>query len=201
MLKEYGNNLFGFKTDKIADEISPIIIKSKYKIPQFGQVVCFDVLYSKTELKKEINFLLSIINQMLISDKEKAMFAQEILEYWIYSAKDSKWKDEKERRYQIFLYSNYDYYELKEEDGFLKIKTGLFLYPDFINEENINHSRIRVNIFDKYYATAIKEFIQCESCLNLDYDYFINRHDEKTYTCKICGSSKHKKINPKDFRK
>ena len=51
MLEEYGHNLFGFKTDKIADEISPVIINTKYKIPQFGQVVCFDVSYSKSEIK------------------------------------------------------------------------------------------------------------------------------------------------------
>lgn len=201
MLEEYGHNLFGFKTDKIADEISPVIINTKYKIPQFGQVVCFDVSYSKSEIKKEINYLLSVIDLMIISDEEKTEFAQEILEYWIYSFKDSKWKHEKERRYQIFLHPNLDYYELKEEDGFLKIKTGLFLYPDFINQENVNHSKIRVNIFDKYYATAIKEFVQCENCLNLDYDFVVNSYDEKTYTCKICGSSKHRKINPKDFRR
>lgn len=201
MLEEYGHNLFGFKTDKIADEISPIIINTKYRIPQFGQVICFDVSYSKTEVKKEINYLLSIIDLMMISDEEKTAFAQEISEYWIYSFKDSKWRHEKERRYQIFLYSNLDYYELKEEDGFLKIKTGLYLYPDFINKENVNYSKIKVNIFDKYYAIAIKEFVQCENCLNLDYDFVVNGYDEEKYICKICGSSKHKKINPKDFQR
>lgn len=201
MIKEYGNNIFGFKTDKIADEISPIIINTKYRIPQFGQVVCFDVLYSKTSIKKELNYLFSIIDLMLINDEEKKLFAQEILEYWIYSIKDNKWKSEKERRYQIFLYPTLEYNELKVEDGFLKIKTGLFLYPDFINKENINYRNIKANIFDKYCATAVKEFIQCEDCLNLDYDCWYEINDENPYKCKICGSSKYKKINPQNFKR
>ena len=201
MLDEYGKNIYGFKTDKIADEISPVIVDTKYKIPKFGQVVCFDVLYSKTEIKKEVNFLLSIINKMLINDEEKSMFAQEILEYWMYSVKDAKWKKEKERRYQLFLYQNYDYCDLKEEDGFLKIKTGLFLYPDFINRDNINYFKVKGNVFDKYYAISVKEFVQCNDCLNLDYDFVANSYNKETYTCKICGSSNHKKIDPRELRR
>mgnify|MGYP004539505987 CR=1 FL=1 len=39
-----------------------------------------------------------------LSDNSKKMFLQEILQYWILSVKDSKWKAERERRYVIFEY-------------------------------------------------------------------------------------------------
>ena len=92
MRKKYGDNIYGYKTDRIADDISPIIVGTKSGIPQFGQVVCFDICYSKIEAKKEINFLFSLINKMKISDKGKEQFAQDLIEYWIYSFKDNKWK-------------------------------------------------------------------------------------------------------------
>lgn len=57
-----------------------------------------------------------------MSDSEKKQFLQEILQYWILSVKDYEWHEEKERRYVIFLYEDYDYKEVEVDDTFLKIK-------------------------------------------------------------------------------
>lgn len=57
-----------------------------------------------------------------MSDSEKKQFLQEILQYWILSVKDYEWQEEKERRYVIFLYEDYDYKEVEVDDTFLKIK-------------------------------------------------------------------------------
>ena len=87
---------------------------------------------------------------------------------------------------------------MREENHYLKIKTGLFLFPDFINKGNINYVKLRSNIFDKYSSIAIKEFVQCNECLNLDFDNIINLDN---YSCKICGSTNCKKVDPKNFRR
>ena len=50
------------------------------------------------ESKKLFQYLFSIIDMFDLSDKDKKMFLQEILQYWILSVKDSKWETERERR-------------------------------------------------------------------------------------------------------
>ena len=76
-----------------------------------------------------------------LSDNNKKMFLQEILQYWILSVKDSKWKAERERRYVIFLYDDYEYIETELDDTFLKVKTSLFITPDFIIGKNPSNLR------------------------------------------------------------
>ena len=67
-----------------------------------------------------------------MNDAEKNTFLQSILQYWLLSIKDPKWSHERERRYVLFLYDSYEYPEMKIEDNFLKLKTSLFLTPDFL---------------------------------------------------------------------
>ena len=83
----------------------------------------FDVLYDIEEAKTELQYLFSVIDMFDLSDNNKKMFLQEILQYWILSVKDSKWKAERERRYVIFLYDDYEYIETELDDTFLKVKT------------------------------------------------------------------------------
>ena len=55
----------------------------------------FDVLYDIEEAKTELQYLFSVIDMFDLSDNNKKMFLQEILQYWILSVKDSKWKAER----------------------------------------------------------------------------------------------------------
>ncbi len=135
MQKDYGQCLYGYKNDRIVDLIAPIgIMKLKKRNnanddlpdtierPYISQVIAFDVLYDETEAKKELEYLFDVINMFAMSDSEKKQFLQEILQYWILSVKDYEWQEEKERRYVIFLYEDYDYKEVEVDDTFLKIK-------------------------------------------------------------------------------
>lgn len=55
MMKKYGTNMLGYKTDRIRDMIAPIMKVND--IPKFSQVMAFDILYGQTEIKEELNFL------------------------------------------------------------------------------------------------------------------------------------------------
>ena len=133
-----------------------------------------------------------------VDDKSKIIFTNEIISYWFLSFKDKKWESENERRYQLFYYEQYPYLELNKDDRFLKIKSSIYLYPDNISEDNNRYNNIKANIFDRYFATATKEFIQCNKCLNIDFEIF---GLENNYVCPICGSNIYTKINPKELRK
>ena len=52
-----------------------------------------------------------------LTDKEKSEFLSEIIQYWLLSVKDKKWSYERERRYVLFLYDEYDYTELNRKDA------------------------------------------------------------------------------------
>lgn len=192
----YGKNVYGYRSDKIASSIAPLINKNGSAC--FGQTLSFDVLYDRSEAKKELNFLFQIINLMSITDAEKIQFANEIISYWYLSFKDKKWGEENERRYQIFYYDEYPYFELNRDDRFIKIKSLLFLYPDNVSKDNNQFDKIKVNIREKYYAIATKKFIQCKDCLNIDYEIF---NGDKPYTCPVCGSSNSSLIDPIKLRK
>lgn len=108
MQKKYGSNTFGYKSDRIANLLSPITMY-KQKVPMFDQVAFYDVIYSEDEAKKEINYLCKIIEMFSLTDEEKTCFCEEILEYWYLSFKDKKWEYESERRYQLFVFDYKDY--------------------------------------------------------------------------------------------
>lgn len=190
MIKDYGECIYGYKDDRMTEILSPIILFSKKdgsKFPAFSQVIAFDVIYDLEEAKGEINFLCSIIDCFNISNQDKKKFLEEILQYWILSVKDSKWSHERERRYVLFMYDDYEYNEIDiTNPNFLKLKTSLFIEPDFILGKNPVKQYLRMNIDDKRRAISTKPYLFCYDCLNRDYDIVISGN--KPSKCTICGS-------------
>lgn len=209
MKEEYGGCIYGYKDDRIAELITPVyeqelVKKKEYqhngapdKItrPFLSQVVAFDILYDREQAKEEIAFLIRTIDKFDISQKDKKGFLQDIMQYWILSVKDKeKWEYEKERRYVLFLYDGYRYMEMESDDTYLKVKTSIFLTPDFIvGEKNPTKNEIRQYIDEKRKAISWKRYIYCDECLNRDFDAILN---DKIDCCPICSSRKIKKIYP-----
>lgn len=193
---KYGKNVYGYRSDKIANIVCPIMNNNGF--PQFGQTLSFDIIYDRDEAKEELNFLFNIIDMLPLQDNGKISFANEIISYWFLSFKDKKWKDESERRYQLFYYDQYSYFDLETDDRFLKIKSSVYLYPDNISKDNNHFNQIKLNIFDRYSAIATKEFIQCKDCLNIDFEIW---DSEDSYICPICSSQNFIKIDPMEKRK
>lgn len=200
MRAKYGECLYGYKNDRIVDLIGPIMLHKfekkpgadsalpdKKEIPAIAQVIAFDVLYDREEARKELDYLFEVINLFDMTAEEKHGFLESILQYWILSVKDDDWKDERERRYVLFLYDDYDYIETVEENGFLKEKTSLFVLPDFILGDNPVKDIIRKQTVAKQKATMVKEYLYCHNCLMQDYDSIcIDLH--LPTKCPICGS-------------
>jgi len=194
MQKEYGKNIYGYKSDRIRYIIAPINLVNN-KVPQFGHVICYDIIYDINEAKEEINFLCKIINLYNITPEEKNAFLNELIQYWILSFKDKKWEYEKERRYQVFIDPNYDYIELNTYKKYLKIKNSLFALPDFISKDNSNKNILKLNRKFKLKALSRKPYIFCDDCLNTDYDNLYSFDKKKK--CYFCGSDKVQKIEIK----
>lgn len=210
MQSEYGECLYGYKNDRIVDLIGPIMLQklqkrsdtmgnlpNEIKIPAISQVIAFDVLYNRDEAKKELEYLFKVIDLFDMTDEEKHIFLQDILQYWILTVKDDdpRWISERERRYVLFLYEEYDYIEMVVEDGFLKEKTSLFMLPDFIMGNNPVKSAIRYQMEAKQKSTMMREYLHCRDCLVQDYDSF---HGEINFMkeCPICGSRNIEFIHP-----
>ena len=210
MQKGYGECLYGYKNDRIVDLIGPIGVHKltkkadadadlpeRIERPYISQVITFDVLYDVEEAKEELQYLFSVIDMFDLSDEDKKKFLQEILQYWILSVKDSKWQAERERRYVLFLYDDYKYKETECDDTFLKVKTSLFITPDFIIGENPSRWEIKKQLEVKRKALYSKEYLLCEDCLMQDHDVAIFKLPNQ---CPICGSKNIKMIyreNPK----
>ena len=209
MKEEYGGCIYGFKDDRIAELIAPIyeqdLVKRKDVMdnelpdkicrPFLTQVLAFDVLYDREQAKEEISFLIKLIDKFDISNKDKKSFLQHIMQYWILSVKDKeKWEYEKERRYVLFLYDEYKYTEMEKDDTFLKVKTSIFLTPDFIiGQKNPTEDIIRKYVDEKRRAISWKAYMYCDDCMNRDYDAIL---DEQIKVCPICNSSRIRKIYP-----
>lgn len=191
MMKNYGGCIYGYKDDRMAEILSPIMYynkKSKDKIPMFSQVIAFDVIYDEEEAKKELEFLFSIIDCFDMNNQNKKSFLEEILQYWILSVKDSKWSHERERRYVIFMYDSYDYNEIDlTDERFLKLKTSLFIEPDFILGDNPVKDYIHVMVDNKRKAISMKPYLFCFDCFNRDFDVVVG--NSKPKKCSICGST------------
>jgi hypothetical protein len=208
MKSQYGECLYGYKNDRIADLIGPLTIQTlrktpeaddelpnEKKIPAISQVITFDVIYDREEAKEELIYLFKVINLFDMTDDEKHFFLQDILQYWILTVKDDIWKDEKERRYVLFLYDNYDYLETIVEDGFLKEKTSLFLLPDFIMGDNPVKSIIKLQMESKQKSIMSREYLHCHNCLVQDYDA-IHSEIKGPDRCPICGSADIELVHP-----
>ena len=192
MEKKYGQIIYGYKDDRIADLLSPIYIADdKKKLPQLGQVVSFDILYDEDLAKKEINYLCSVIDMFELTDKEKSKFLSEIIQYWLLTVKDKKWSYERERRYVLFLYDDYDYTELdRTDDRFLKLKSSLLITPDFILGDNPKKEVLRAYNWNKRTALNTKDYMFCSNCFSCEFDLLY----DNIVTCPICNSSNIQKI-------
>ena len=207
MQEEYGKCVYGYKGDRLVELLAPIRIchlkkndnadaglPLKTTRPFMSQVIAFDVLYDRDEAKQELNFLMDVIDKFKISNQEKKKFLEEILQYWILSVKDSKWKKERERRYVLFIYLEYDYKEMVIDDGWLKLKTSIFLLPDFVLGSNPSKIEIQRQIDGKRKGTSMKDYIFCKNCLSRDYDAIIANVNK----CSICGSTNIENIYLRD---
>lgn len=190
MRQEYGECVYGYKDDRLAELLAPTILwkgKGKTKIPVLAQVVAFDVIYDREEAKAEIEFLCRVIDCFDMVDNDKKAFLEEILQYWILSVKDPKWAYERERRYVLFLYDDYEYIEIDVNDSnYLKMKTSIFIEPDFILGKNPVKSYIRAFVDEKRYSISAKQYMFCGECLNRDFDVVAGI--KAVENCPICGS-------------
>ena len=200
MGKEYGSCIYGYKDDRMAELLAPIILRKNKEgkvFPAFSQVVAFDVVYDRKEAKDEILFLCKIIDRFDMSNEDKKTFLEEILQYWILSVKDSKWEHERERRYVLFLYDGYDYSEIDLSDPkFLKMKTSLFIEPDFILGDNPVKGYIRMMVDNKRTVISMKPYMFCKDCFNRDFDIVTGMN--KVERCPICGSRLISIVNPRN---
>lgn len=191
MIKDYGSCVYGYKDDRMADVLSPIMYRYKSdgtKAPHFSQVIAFDVLYDREAAKEEINFLCSIIECFEMKDADKKSFLEQILQYWILSVKDEEWSHERERRYVLFMYDDYDYIEVDiNDERFLKLKTSLFIQPDFILGDNPVKGYLRDMVDNKRSVISMKPYLFCPDCLSRDFDSVAVGKPEIT-ECLICGS-------------
>ncbi len=194
LIKEYGKNVFSYKTDRIASNIAPLQIYNE-KSKSFSTVKYFDIIYGLEDTKLELNYLFSIIDLFKTPDNEKTEFLNHIIMYWDLSFKDKKWNGEKERRYLIFIFDDtYDYRDIEIDSRFLKIKTTLFLYPDFISKENVIRNSLELNRFEKVNAIKHHETLFCKDCLNDDIIVWRNEGE----ICSVCKSENIIILNEKE---
>ena len=194
MNNKYGQCVYGYKDDRIAELLAPIgIIKYGDKqYPNFSQVISFDIIYDAQEAKQEIIYLCSIIDMFELTQQEKKNFLEEILQYWILSVKDKKWAYERERRYVLFLYDTHNYIDLdKTDERFLKLETSLLVLPDFILGDNPSKPYIKRMIDNKRNYLSVKDYMFCSNCFSCDFDAIYSEHEQ----CPICGSNKFYKVN------
>ena len=160
------------------------------------QTLVFDVFYGKDELKEEIGFLCSIIDLIEMTDEGKHDFLEDIIQYWLFSAKveGNGWENERERRYVLFTYpEDYEYPFSRVEDGFFKSGSTAYMCPDFVKGKDVDcWGKIKFNVDEKLKHTAARPYFICYTCLNVDYD-LMNHKIEK---CPICGGKEYEIVYP-----
>jgi hypothetical protein len=202
MRHKYGSDVFGYKNDRIGSLISPLYYEKENDIfPKFSLVMCYDILYSRDILKSELCFLQSLIDKFKINSKDKILLLSHLYPYWYLSLKDSKWEYEHERRYEIKMFpDSYSYIDSAFDEGFLKTKTSLFLYPDFINKDHSMHGTIEIERNKKLKCLASKDFVYCRDCLQSDFDSDVFGK-ETEHICSVCGSKNTFIMREKYFKK
>ena len=190
---DYGHAVYGFKGDRAAELIAPLMKRhwvrsdgnDSYDDYALSQVVCMDVLYDKAKARSELEFLCSTVDRFKMSAREKQSFLEDIMQYWMLSVKDSKWKAENERRYVLFDHFGDEYLDVEFDENFLKLKTDLLRLPDFIVSPHPLEAKLSRYIGNKI-ATELSSCMYCENCLNRDFDTTtLTQEDLK---CSICGS-------------
>ena len=183
MKKRYGDNVYGYKSDRIGMLIAPYHIIDK--MPQFYPVFCYDITYDKETVKEEYNLISDIVDMIKTTSLNKKTILENVMTYWYYSIKDrKKWSKEKERRYEIRYFDHYKFVNCIEENGFLKIESSLFLLPDFVDKNNMMFSQIQRERLNKLHVVSVKDCMFCCDCLQSDYDSIYS----KERVCNVCGS-------------
>lgn len=184
MKKKYGGVVLGYKSDRIASLIAPTTIYGKH--PYIDQVAWYDIIYDRESAKDEINYLCDIINEFELSDAEKSVFFEKILVYWYLSFKDKKWMPEKERRYQLFIFDYKKYVDAVKDNGFLKMDSTLYTYPDFIFTDDLKVKSIaRLFRSNKTCGLMSQAYYFCNNCLQANRAVFGKEEDA---VCPVCGS-------------
>lgn len=197
--KTYGSYVYGYHNDIVGPSITTLVKKTnkeKKMIAAFSQYIMYDVLYSRSEFKKEINYLCSLIDGFHASDSDKKAFLEEIIDYWKMTIKDKRWEYENERRYEIMYFDEYEYAECSIDDTYLKNKTPLLQFPDFIVGENPFKSTLRRNAISKArYKNFGEPSVLCEECL---FETSLPLRNEE---CPICKSKELTAINDTPVKK
>ncbi|MHB8130167.1 MAG: hypothetical protein ACYDEX_14335 [Mobilitalea sp.] len=98
--------------------------------------------------------------------------------------KDKKWSYERERRYVLFLYDDYNYIELnKSDEQFLKLKTSLLVLADFVMGDNPSKPYLRMMVDNKRGVVSTKDYMFCSDCISRDFDAVYDENSQ----CPICG--------------
>ena len=86
------------------------------------------------------------------------------------------------------MYDSYDYNEIDLSDSrFLKLKTSLFIEPDFILGKNPVKNYIKRMVDNKRKVISMKPYLFCHNCFNRDFDAVAGNANPKE--CSICGST------------
>lgn len=179
MKNKYGHSVYGYKNDRIGNLISPVY--NDFKIPQFSLVMGYDIAYDHKTIEDEVNYIIDVIDSIKISDNKKRDLLSSILSYWDLSVKDKKWSYECERRYEIRIF-NHEFIDSNFDSTFLKVKSTLYLLPDFISKDNLMFEKIKKERIAKLSAIAQRNYVFCSDCLQADFDNLNND------TCMVCGS-------------
>lgn len=84
----------------------------------------------------------------------------------------------------MFLYDDYNYREIENDDVFFKIKTTLFVTPDCIIGKKPNKQEIARQLEAKRKFLYSRKNLFCEDCLMQDHDVVVFGRPDK---CPICG--------------
>lgn len=204
-LGSYGECVLAYNGDRLADFLGPIYLRVetlpapnggevKEGYPMLSQVAVLDVVYDRDQARNELAFLVECVDVLGNSNDEKRAFLGEILQYWKLSFKDHvereephrEWCREKERRYVIFYYEDYNYIHQRIEDRWLKMDSTVVLAPDAVLGPIPSGSKtmIRENLVMRYRHTSLDNYCLCGDCLARTYV----RQLQSYTTCKMCGS-------------
>ena len=204
-LGSYGECVLAYNGDRLADFLGPIYLRVetlptpnggaiKEGYPMLSQVAVLDVVYDRDQARNELAFLAECVDVLGNSDDEKRAFLGEILQYWKLSFKDRvereephrEWCREKERRYVIFYYEDYNYIHQRIENRWLKMDSTVVLAPDAVLGPISSGSKTTIceNLAMRYRHTSLDNYCLCRDCLARTYV----RQLQPYTTCKMCGS-------------
>ena len=93
---------------------------------------------------------------------------------------------EKERRYQLFIFDYKKYVDAVKDNGFLKMDSSLYLYPDFIFTDDLKVKSVaRLFRNNKTCKLMSQAYYFCNNCLQANRAVL---GEEEEAVCPVCGS-------------